>query len=74
MMKSSSGIDMQGASDYKLMDRQVINALNDMPERITFYRAMSSWVGFKTTKLEFNVAPRMGDRASGILKSCLSLP
>lgn len=58
MMKSSSGIDMQGASDYKLMDRQVINALNDMPERITFYRAMSSWVGFKTTKLEFNVAPR----------------
>ncbi len=58
MMKSSSGIDMNGASDYKLMDRQVINALNDMPERITFYRAMSSWVGFKTAKLEFNVAPR----------------
>lgn len=58
MMKRSSGIDMQGASDYKLMDRQVINAINDMPERITFYRAMSSWVGFKTTKLEFNVAPR----------------
>ena len=58
MMKSSSNIDMNGASDYKLMDRQVIDALNDLPERITFYRALSSWVGFKTTKIEFNVAPR----------------
>lgn len=58
MMKSSSNIDMEGASDYKLMDRQVIDALNDLPERITFYRALSSWVGFKTTKIEFNVAPR----------------
>ncbi len=58
MMKSSSGIDMNGASDYKLLDRQVIDALNDLPERITFYRALSSWVGFKTAQLEFNVAPR----------------
>lgn len=58
MMKSSSNIDMNGASDYKLMDRQVIDALNELPERITFYRALSSWVGFKTTRIEFNVAPR----------------
>ena len=58
LMKGSSNIDMKGASDYKLMDRQVVDALNDMPERITFFRALSSWVGFKTTKIEFNVAPR----------------
>lgn len=58
LMKSSSNIDMRGASDYKLMDRQVVDALNELPERITFYRALSSWVGFKTTKIEFNVAPR----------------
>lgn len=58
LMKGSSNIDMKGASDYKLMDRQVVDALNDLPERITFFRALSSWVGFKTTKIEFNVAPR----------------
>ena len=40
------------------MDRQVIDALNELPERITFYRALSSWVGFKTARLEFDVAPR----------------
>lgn len=58
LMQSSSGINMQGASDYKLMDRQVVDELNELPERITFYRALSSWVGFKTTKIEFDVAPR----------------
>ena len=58
IMKNSSDVDLDRASDYKLMDRKVIDALNDMPERITFFRALSSWVGFKTAKIEFEVAPR----------------
>lgn len=58
LMKSSSNVNLDRASDYKLMDRQVINALNELPERMTFFRALSSWVGFKTTQVEFNVAPR----------------
>ncbi len=58
IMKGSSNVDLDRASDYKLMDRKVIDALNEMPERITFFRALSSWVGFRTTKIEFDVAPR----------------
>lgn len=58
MMKNSSNINLDGASDYKLMDRKVVDALNDMPERLTFFRALSCWVGFKTERIEFNVAPR----------------
>lgn len=58
MMKNSANVDLDGASDYKLMDRRVVDALNDMPERLTFFRALSCWVGFKTEKIEFNVAPR----------------
>lgn len=68
LMKSSSGINMQGASDYKLMDRQVVNALNELPERITFFRALSSWVGFKTTQIEFNVAPRNAGKSKWSFK------
>lgn len=68
LMKSSSGINMQGASDYKLMDRQVVDALNELPERITFFRALSSWVGFKTTQIEFNVAPRNAGRSKWSFK------
>ncbi len=58
MMKSSSDINLDRASDYKLLDRKAIDALNEMPERLTFFRALSSWVGFKTTQVEFVVAPR----------------
>ena len=58
IMKRSSSVDLDRASDYKLMDRKVIDALNEMPERITFFRALSSWVGFNTAKIEFEVAPR----------------
>ena len=58
IMERSSSVDLDRASDFKLMDRKVIDALNEMPERITFFRALSSWVGFRTEKIEFEVAPR----------------
>lgn len=53
-----SGLDMQDAADFKMMDRRAIDALNAMPERLTFFRAMSSWVGFDTEKVYFEVAER----------------
>ena len=51
-------IDMKNASDFKLLDRKVVDALNRMPERNTFFRALSSWCGFKTTKIYFEVRER----------------
>ena len=52
------GFDMENSSDFKLLDRKVINVLLDMPERKTFFRAMSFWVGFKSTQVTYDVAPR----------------
>ena len=46
-------IDMSRASDFKLLDRKAVDALLAMPERNTFFRALSSWVGFKTISVEF---------------------
>lgn len=68
IMRSSSSVDLDGASDYKLMDRKVIDALKELPERITFFRALSSWVGFRTAKIEFNVAPRMAGKSKWSFK------
>lgn len=58
ILRSSSQINLDRASDYKLLDRKVVDALNQLPERLTFFRALSSWVGFRTTQVEFNVLPR----------------
>jgi dolichol-phosphate mannosyltransferase len=57
-MKSAQGIDLNRASDFKLLDRKVIDTLLEMPERLTFFRALSSWVGFNRTQIEFDVQKR----------------
>ena len=51
-------LDMANASDFKLMDRKVIDVLKQMPERNVFFRALSSWVGFRSTKVSFRVQER----------------
>jgi len=51
-------IDMSRASDFKLMDRKVVNVILNIKEKNAFFRALSSWVGFKTTTVEFEVQER----------------
>lgn len=58
LISRATGIDMSRASDFKLLDRKAIDALLIMPERAPFFRALSSWVGFKTTILPFEVQER----------------
>lgn len=63
LLKAMSGYDLNNASDFKLLDRRVVDALNDMPERQTFFRAMSSWVGFRTETVLFDVRERNAGRS-----------
>ena len=58
LISKASGIDMEKSSDFKLLDRKVVEALLDMPERNTFYRALSFWVGFRTVEMPFEVEAR----------------
>ena len=58
IMSRATGVDMQNASDFKMMDRQVVESILSMPERNMFFRATSSWVGYKTTSVKFEVQER----------------
>lgn len=51
-------MDMQNTSDYKLIDRKVINIMLKLTERNTFFRALSFWTGYKTTYIEYEVKER----------------
>ncbi len=44
--------------DFCLMDRQVVDLLNAMPERNRYLRGLRSWVGFRQTALLFDREPR----------------
>lgn len=58
IISKAVGIDMSRASDFKLLDRKAVNALLEMPERNAFFRALSAWIGYKTTSVEFDVRER----------------
>lgn len=58
MISKAVKIDMSHASDFKLLDRRAVEALLEMPERNAFFRALSSWIGFKTASVEFDVHER----------------
>lgn len=53
------------ASDFALVDRQVINAINTMPEIDRFYRGMRAWVGLAQTGIPYERLPRFHGPASG---------
>lgn len=54
-----AGFDMQGASDFKLLDRSVVNQLvQRFPERRRYYRGLSRWMGYPQVELTFQVQAR----------------
>ena len=44
--------------DFRLLDRKVVEVLNQMRERHRFLRGMSVWVGFRQTGVEYQRAER----------------
>ncbi|NCC75231.1 MAG: glycosyltransferase [Clostridia bacterium] len=53
-----SGYDLRNASDFKLLDRRVVEEWRKLGEHDTFFRGLSAWLGFKRTTFPFEVASR----------------
>lgn len=43
----------ENVGDFRLIDRVVINALQQLPERQRFMKGLFAWVGFKTVTLDY---------------------
>ena len=71
--RRTTGIDIGVASDFKLMDRSAVEAWKQLPEKNTFFRGLSAWVGYKRYALPFQVAPRAGGETKWTLHSLIRL-
>ena len=54
-----SDVQMEnGISDYKLIDKKVVNVINNLPEDRPFLRGLIKWVGFKQKPVEYEPMER----------------
>lgn len=59
VLRRISGMKLQfGQSDFRLLDRAVVDAIVDIPERDKFLRGLIDWIGFRQVGVEYEVRPR----------------
>lgn len=59
--------------DFRLMDRKVVNVINNMRERHRFLRGMSAWIGFRQTGVPYRRAARYAGETKYPFKKMLKL-
>jgi polyisoprenyl-phosphate glycosyltransferase len=69
------GATVEQSGDFRLLDRRVVDALNLLPERHRYIRGLVGWLGFETSTVEFDRAPRAAGRTKYPIQRmiCLAL-
>ncbi|MEZ6140638.1 MAG: glycosyltransferase family 2 protein [Zavarzinella sp.] len=74
MLRSISGLDIRpGVSDFRLLSRRALTALQALPEKQRFLRGMVQWLGFEKKEIPFNAPPRAAGKSKYRLLSMLLL-
>ncbi len=55
-----TGVQLAGASDFKLLSRRVLDSWRTFGESETFFRGLVAWLGFKRAQITFDVPKRHG--------------
>ena len=64
IMSKLMKMDMKSSSDFKLIDRKVVDVINSLPEHNKFLRGLFSWTGFKQTAYEYERKERFAGTIS----------
>ncbi len=74
LLKRLADVDLPtDTGDFCLMDRQVIDTLNQMPERNRYIRGLRSWIGFRQTPIMFERDPRFAGEVKYTFTKSLAL-
>lgn len=74
LLRALSYVNMPlDAGDFAIIDRRVVDLLNEMPERNRFVRGIRAWVGFRQTGLEYDREPRFAGESKYPLTKLLRL-
>ncbi|MEH2247576.1 glycosyltransferase family 2 protein [Nostoc sp.] len=74
ILKKLADVDIPtDTGDFCLMDRQIVDILNSMPERTRYIRGLRSWVGFQQTAIRFERSPRFAGEVKYTFSKSLAL-
>ncbi len=74
LLKIVSGKDgVPGSTDFRLIDRKVMNAFNDMTERNRVTRNLIDWLGFKRIEIPFDANERHAGEATYSVRKLFTL-
>jgi glycosyltransferase involved in cell wall biosynthesis len=63
----------EDAGDFRLLSPRAADALRRLPERNRFFKGLSSWIGFRQIRIDYQPAPRTGGRSTWSLRSLIGL-
>ncbi|MGB6509030.1 MAG: glycosyltransferase family 2 protein [Xanthobacteraceae bacterium] len=63
----------EDAGDFRLLSPRAANALRQLPERNRFFKGLSSWIGFRQMRIDYEPAPRVDGRSTWNLRRLIGL-
>lgn len=65
IMQKITNIDIpNNAGDFRLMDKKIVEAIKQFPERTRFMKGLYAWVGYKTIGVPYEVQERAAGKSS----------
>lgn len=65
LMRRMTNVEIpSNAGDFRLLDRKIVDVINEMPERCRFMKGIFAWPGFKAETVEFQANVRAGGRTT----------
>ncbi len=72
-MKRFSGLELEGTTDFKLLDRTVVDQYVRLPERIRFFRGVVTWLGHRHAHVSFKPGIRRNGKSRWSILSLFRL-
>jgi glycosyltransferase involved in cell wall biosynthesis len=63
----------EDAGDFRLLSPRAANALLQLPERNRFFKGLSSWIGFRQMRIDYEPAPRVDGNSTWNLRRLIGL-
>jgi polyisoprenyl-phosphate glycosyltransferase len=63
----------EDAGDFRLLSPRAADALRRLPERNRFFKGLSSWIGFRQIRINYEPVPRTDGRSTWSLRSLIGL-